>query len=348
MLTSGNSARKPCCQSSSSSLLSPPSLPTTLPSSSLSCPPPLCPPPCPQDPTLLLPAASSALKNRAKRELLASGVSSSTSSGSEPDRKSSKPPIMDHGSKSPSSTALEPVAYGTGRDAAPPPTSAPPPTAPLPATESTANSALGPVTRGGSPNGCGTRENESPTAVGDCALTADDCRSESAKAMAPLSCDGAACAGSTDERQLLTGFGNCTAPTSTVPFARSGIAMQPPAASAKAPHPTAGPDGPAVPQHCRERAAEASDGTVGDTGDGANAGTRARARADAGAGPEESTRDVSSALEWSVSSGSRENSSSSLSCAYLVGVPNEAFSVRPSSTTPSTARIVCSASSRLA
>ena len=90
---------------------------------------------------------------------------------------------------------------------------------------------------------------------------------------------------------------------------------------------------------------DAPGGAAGDTGGGARAGARARA----GAGMD-SMRDDSWGWESggaAVSSKSRENSSSSLSCAYLMGVPNEAFSVRPSSTTPSTARMACSASSRV-
>ena len=172
--------------------------------------------------------------------------------------------------------------------------------------------------------------------------------------MVPQSCDDAACAGGTDGLQPLIGIRHSTAPTSAAPLPRSGIEMQRPAASAKAPHPTPAddPDGPAVTQHCRESTEDAPGGAAGDTGSGARAGARARAGPGMGAGPEDSMRDDSGALEWSdraaVSSRSRENSSSSLSCAYLMGVPKEAFSVRPSSTTPSTARMACSASSRLA
>ena len=114
--------------------------------------------------------------------------------------------------------------------------------------------------------------------------------------MVPQSCDDAACAGGTDGLLPLIGIRHSTAPTSAAPLPRSGIEMQRPAASA--PHPTDDLDVPAVKQHCRERPADAApSGAAGDTGGGARAAVRAREGPGMGAGPEDSMRDDSGALE---------------------------------------------------
>ena len=115
--------------------------------------------------------------------------------------------------------------------------------------------------------------------------------------MVPQSCDDAACAGGTDGLQPLIGIRHSTAPTSAAPLPRSGIEMQRPAASAKAPHPTDDFGVPAVKQHCRERAADAPGGGAGDTGGGARAGVRAREGPGMGTGPEDSIREDSGVLE---------------------------------------------------
>ena len=115
--------------------------------------------------------------------------------------------------------------------------------------------------------------------------------------MVPHSCDDAACAGGTDGLQPLIDIRHSTAPTSAAPLPRSGIEMQRPAASAKAPHPTDDFGVPAVKQHCRERAADAPGGGAGDTGGGARAGVRAREGPGMGTGPEDSIREDSGVLE---------------------------------------------------
>ena len=114
----------------------------------------------------------------------------------------------------------------------------------------------------------------------------------------PLSWDvDTDCASGTDGRQPLVGVRNSMARDSTAPLPCSGIELQRPAASAKAPHPTDDLGVPAVKQHCRERAADAPGGAAGDTGGGARAGVRAREGPGMGAGPEDSMREDSGVLE---------------------------------------------------